>query len=66
MFTTLDDDAKFLFDKDTQRGATGFDEVVFIRQRLGIPNLRRRVGKQQRLYAHEVVGMYVVYMMSIP
>jgi hypothetical protein len=45
VFTTLDDDVKFLLYEDAQRRATRFDDTVFIRQRLSITELRRRVGK---------------------
>ena len=55
VFATLDDDAKFLFYEDAQRGTTGFDDTVFICQRLGIADLRRGMGEQECLYARKVV-----------
>ena len=55
VFTTLDGDAKFLLYEDAQRGATGFDDAVFICQRLGVADLRRRMGKQECLYTRKIV-----------
>lgn len=52
MFTTLDDDAKYLVYEDAQRGETRCDDDrAFIHLRLGITYLRRRLEEQECLYA---------------
>ena len=66
MLATLDNDVKFLSYEYAQRRAAGFDDTVFICQRLGITYLRRRVRKQERLYCVMSYGIPLIWMITIP